>query len=132
MLNVVKIELYKIFHRRFIPMFWLALLVILAVAAISYVNINNYNKKGFQIASFLFGFGVQLSAIFFLIVSCLSIAEEFTYRTIKNIIVRSSKRYQILFGKIISILIVAIITILITSFFSLTFGWLLGNLTELK
>jgi ABC-type transport system involved in multi-copper enzyme maturation permease subunit len=130
--NILKIEIYKYFYRRTLLIFWLALVAILIISTLFYVGIEDNNKTGFQIAAFAFEWSIQISALFFLIISCLSFSEELTYGTIKNIVTKYPKRKNILFGKVLSLVIIITLTIFIALLFSLFIGMLLNELSDLK
>jgi len=92
MIIIFKNELIKLKHQRF-PLVALIFTILFTIAAAlfrnSLANIESLNMgqaNGWQIMSFAASWGMQLAGLLILILSINLLAEEFTDRTIKNIL----------------------------------------------
>jgi len=108
-ITLFSIELLKLKNQRF-PIFSLLFIIIFTIVValfrtkLSSVEIFNMGKAtGWQILSFAASWALQIASLLILILSINIVADEFSDRTIKNILTRQVSRFQFLFGKIVTI-----------------------------
>lgn len=108
MLNYVKAELYRNFNRLY---FWLYTLIIAAIAALLVIPANGHIKftSLFEIAAQMAGIGIYL----LLPIVDMVTGEEQKNRTLKNIISFGISRNKLVLSKIISTIILGLISLVI-------------------
>ena len=135
---IFKNELTKLKHQRF-PLVALIFTMLFTIAAAlfrnSLANVENLNMgqaNCWQILSFAASWGMQLAGLLILILSINLVTEEFSDRTIKNILSRPVTRTQFILGKVLTIgflVLIFLSAIFITSFLT---GLSLGDMGHLQ
>ncbi len=133
------IELTKLRHQRF-PFFSLLFTLLFAIAAAVLRNSLSSSDSltigkatGWQIFTFAVSWGFQPATLMLLIVSINLVAEEFSERTIKNILTRPVLRTQFLLAKILTMIFLVVIfvgALYVVGFFSGAGFGSFGNLEE--
>lgn len=138
-LTLFKIELFKLKHQRFPFIAFFFLLLFTVASALLRNQLSDVkgmgmgSANGWQIMTFAASWGIQMATLLILILSINLIADEFSERTIKNLLTKPILRSQFILGKagtIIFLSFIFILAIFLTSFIMGAVSGELGNLQE--
>jgi len=136
--TLLKIEIIKLKHQRF-PLFSLIFTLLFTIASALFRNrlssvagLGMGEATGWQILSYAASWGMQIAALLILILSINLVAEEFSDRTIKNILSRPVTRAQFFLGKIFTISFIVFIFVTAIFLISLIMGASLGDMGNLQ
>jgi len=124
---LVKIEIQKLLKQRFILFLFLFLIVIQFLWALlrnqlpGIQSLGILEANGFQIISFCSSWTLKFAPML-MIVSVMLLSTENSYGTLKTILTRPVSRTEFIYSKIISILLIVIVSVLIIALF----GFLIG------
>lgn len=100
MIHYLKADLFKIYKEKKL----VTSLLILAVLALLSAFLFNYDKSSKNTASIL-QLLAQIMPLFFVVPTNIFFGEDFTYRTINNIVIKRQERYPLFIYKVISTVI---------------------------
>ncbi len=133
-LNLFEVEYIKLKHQRF-PVFSIIFVALFTVTVGLFRNhlsslgtIGMGSATGWQIFAFAASWSIQIAALLVLIISINLISEEFSDKTIKNLLTRQLTRSQFLLGKLLTMGFVVLIFLFIIYLSGFITGMLLGKM----
>lgn len=137
-ITLFEIEISKHKHQRF-PVFSLIFTIIFTLAAALLRNslsggesLSMGKANGWQILTFASAWGIQLATLMMLILSINLFAEEYSERTIKNILSKPVSRTQFLLAKILTLIFLVFIFVSMIMLASFICGAILGSFGNLQ